>query len=186
MGEYVIEEFKKVKISLYAFELLKVPTIRHAFFRVINETPSSKTTQEIPAKRVTFEEPRHEPIIQEIIGKKKDASTNQQTRKQPAKEQTPMQTKENSNEKDKNQVAQADTPMGLFQGQFEMPPFLTTTKIFGKNFHNFLIDFGASANVMPLVVCKALGITPTTSRRKVTQLDKTKVNIIREINCTLM
>lgn len=35
---------------------------------------------------------------------------------------------------------------------------------------------------MPLVVCKALGITPTPSRRKVTQLDKTEVNIVGEMN----
>lgn len=45
MGEYVAKEFKKVKISLSMFELIKVPTIRHAFFQVINETPSSKSTQ---------------------------------------------------------------------------------------------------------------------------------------------
>lgn len=58
MGEYVVEEFKKVKISLSAFELLKVPIVRHAFFRVLNETPSSKTTQEESTKKFTIEEPK--------------------------------------------------------------------------------------------------------------------------------
>lgn len=58
MDENVAEEFKKVKISLSTFGFLKVPAIRHAFFRVINGTPSSKKTQEVSEKRVTFEEPR--------------------------------------------------------------------------------------------------------------------------------
>lgn len=35
---------------------------------------------------------------------------------------------------------------------------------------------------MPLTIFKALGIVPTPSRRKVTQLDKTEVNIVGEIN----
>lgn len=144
MGEYVAEEFKKGKINLSAFELLKVPIVRHALFMVINGTPSSKKTQEIPTKRATFDEPWQEIIIQEIIGRKKDTSTNQQDGKKPTKEQTPLKTKEKSNEKDKGQVAQADPPMGLFQGKFEIPPFLTTIRIFGKNLHNFLIDSRAS------------------------------------------
>lgn len=40
--------------------------------------------------------------------------SNQQMGKQPAKEQSQGKAKENNNEKDKNQVAQENTPMGLF------------------------------------------------------------------------
>lgn len=69
---------------------------------MINGTHFSKETQETPAKKVSFEEPLHEPIIQEIIGKKKDVPTNQQTIKQPTKEKNSVQTKEKTNEKDKN------------------------------------------------------------------------------------
>lgn len=76
MDEYVIEEFKKVKISLSAFELLKVPTVRHSFFRFINGTPYSKATPEIPTKRVSFKDPQSEPIIQKIHGKKSDPPHN--------------------------------------------------------------------------------------------------------------
>lgn len=76
MGEYVADEFKNVKISLSTFELLKFPTIRNSFFRMINGTASFKSTQDILAKKVSFKEPQHEPIIQEIIGKKKDNLSN--------------------------------------------------------------------------------------------------------------
>lgn len=76
--------------------------------------------------------------------------------------------------------------MGLFQGRLETPHFLTTIRIFGKNLHNCLFDLGSSANVMPLAICKALGITPTPLRRKVTQLDKTEINILGEMNQILI
>lgn len=36
-------------------------------------------------------------------------------------------------------------------------------------------------NVIPFIVCRALGITPTASQWKVTQLDKTKMNVVGEL-----
>lgn len=40
------------------------------------------------------------------------------------------------------------------------PPFLITYEIFNRNFHNFLVDLGASSNIMPSTVCTKLNITP--------------------------
>lgn len=93
-----------------------------------------------------------------------------------------MSAKDKTNEKDKNKVSQENTPMGLFQGKLETPPFLTTIRIFGENLHNYLLDSRASTNVIPLAICKALRIVPTPPRRKVTQLGKIEVNIVGKIN----
>lgn len=86
MGEYVAEEFKKVKISLSDFELLKVPAVRHAFFRVLNETPSSSMTLKMSAKKVTFEEFKNEPEKQDNTRKRRDIPKNQLMSKQIEKE----------------------------------------------------------------------------------------------------
>ena len=42
----------------------------------------------------------------------------------------------------------------------QTPPFLLTFKIFNHNVHNCLVDFGASSNVMPYLVCKKLNAEP--------------------------
>jgi hypothetical protein len=37
-------------------------------------------------------------------------------------------------------------------------PFLVTFDIFNRNFHNCMVDSGASSNVMPLQVCDELNV----------------------------
>jgi len=69
----------------------------------------------------------------------------------------------------------------MYADKKEAPPFLLTIRMFGKNIHNCMVDSGASANVMPLGICKTLGLTPTKSAKVVTQLDKTEVNVIGEL-----
>lgn len=86
MGEYVAKEFKKVKISLFSFELLWVLVVRNTFFRVLNGTSSSSTTQEALEKRVTFEEPRKKPVVFDNAWKRTDVPSSQSTSKQPKRE----------------------------------------------------------------------------------------------------
>jgi len=43
------------------------------------------------------------------------------------------------------------------------PPFLLTFEIFNHNVHNYLVDSGASVNVMPLSVCKKINGKPKPS-----------------------
>ena len=38
----------------------------------------------------------------------------------------------------------------IFKDKVEVAPFFLSIRIYGKNLHNFLIDLGASYNVMPL------------------------------------
>lgn len=66
----------------------------------------------------------------------------------------------------------------MFKDKIEVPPFLLSIKIYGKNLHNCLIDSGASCNMMPLSIAQRLGVNPQPSNRIVIQLDKTEVKVI--------
>lgn len=61
------------------------------------------------------------------------------------------------------------------------PPFLLRLKICGKNLHNYLVDLGASGNIMPYSICQKLSLNPMRANNKVVQLDKTEVNVIGEL-----
>ena len=69
----------------------------------------------------------------------------------------------------------------IHKGKIEVPVFLLNVRIFGKNLHNFLVDSGASTNVMPMGVCKKLGLSPINPDKRVVQLDKFEVKVIGEL-----
>lgn len=62
------------------------------------------------------------------------------------------------------------------------PRFLLTYEIYNRNLHNCLIDSGASSNIMPASVCSKLNIEPKKSAIHIVQLDRTKVQVVGEIN----
>ena len=62
-----------------------------------------------------------------------------------------------------------------------VPPFLLKFEVFNINLHNFLVDSGASSNVMPLLICKKLNATPLKSYKHVIKLDRIQVNVIGEL-----
>jgi len=62
------------------------------------------------------------------------------------------------------------------------PPFLLTYEIYNRNLHNCLIDSGDSSNIMPASVCSKLNIEPQNSTIHIVQLDRTKVQVLGEIN----
>jgi len=52
------------------------------------------------------------------------------------------------------------------------PPFLLTFNIFNYNVHNYLIDYGASTNIMHRSVYKNLNTQPQKIDAKIIQLDR--------------
>jgi len=62
------------------------------------------------------------------------------------------------------------------------PPFLLTYEIYNRNIHNCFIDSGASSNIMPASVCFKLNIEPQKSAIHIVHLDRTKVQVLGEIN----
>ena len=52
--------------------------------------------------------------------------------------------------------------------------------------HNYLVDLGAFANVMPLLVCKRINGQPKPSNCKIIQLDITTVKVVGEMEDMLI
>ena len=61
------------------------------------------------------------------------------------------------------------------------PPFLVTLEMLNHQVHNCLVDSGSCMNVMPLVVCKKLNGQIKPTLWDVTQLDKTSVKVVGEM-----
>lgn len=61
-------------------------------------------------------------------------------------------------------------------------PFLLTFESFNKKFHNCQVDFGASSNTFPKIVCTKLNVQPQKSIVRIVQLDRSQVKIIGELN----
>ena len=60
------------------------------------------------------------------------------------------------------------------------PPFLLSFEIFNLSVHNYLVDFGAIVNVMPLSIAKQINVKCSTIE-KIIQLDRTCVPAIGEL-----
>eukprot|EP00253_Pinus_taeda_P006092 PITA_06092 len=62
------------------------------------------------------------------------------------------------------------------------PPFLLTYEIYNRNIHNCLINSRESSNIIPVSICSKLNIEPQKSAIHIVQLDRTKVQVLGEIN----
>lgn len=76
------------------------------------------------------------------------------------------------------QVNTSEAMPTMFKDKVEVPPFLLSIRIYGKNINNCLISSGASCHVMPLSIAQRLGVNSQPSNQIVKQLDKTKVKVI--------
>jgi hypothetical protein len=72
------------------------------------------------------------------------------------------------------------------RGRPFFPLFLLTFDVFNINIHNFLVDSGASSNVMPLSICKKLNAAPLKSDKHIIQLDRTQVKVIGELKYVII
>jgi hypothetical protein len=64
------------------------------------------------------------------------------------------------------------------KGKTFVPLFLLTFEVFNKNLHNFLVDSGASYNVIPLYICKKINEVTLKRDKHVIQLDRTQVKVM--------
>ena len=70
--------------------------------------------------------------------------------------------------------------------RFKTPPFLLTFEILNHKVHNCLVDSGSAVNVMPLSVCKKINGQTKPTTQQVTQLDKTNVKVVGEMEDVLI
>ena len=64
------------------------------------------------------------------------------------------------------------------KSKYKTPPFLLTFEIFNHNVHNYLVESGASVNVMTLSDCKKINGQPKPYTWQVIQLDRTTMKVI--------
>ena len=64
--------------------------------------------------------------------------------------ETPITEPQNDNQ-DEEEISEASIGEN---SKYRTPTFLITSEIFNFNIHNYLVESGASMNVMPLSVCK--------------------------------
>ena len=72
------------------------------------------------------------------------------------------------------------------KARFKTPLFLLTFDILNHTVHNCLVDSGSSVNVMPLSVCKKINGQPKPTTWQVTQLDRTNVKVVGEMEDVLI
>lgn len=209
LGTYVLQEFKKMKVSLPLIELMKIPEIQETLLNSLTEVVAPRSTSPNMPNRNIHNAPANTNVIQDTQEMSIDALQQQppnfvgmvQTSSRSSKQeeiipvvlgdtdifQEEILTNElplasQKKEKGQSKNNQIKHPMILYQGKDEPPLFLLSIKIFRKLVHNCLVDSGASSNVMPLVMCEKLGVIPTWTNKKVTKLDKTEVPMIGELN----
>ena len=74
----------------------------------------------------------------------------------------------------------------MLKTRFKTPPFLLTLEILNHKVHNCLVDSGSSVNVMPLAVCKKINGQPKPTAWEVTQLDRTSLKVVGEMENVLI
>ena len=72
------------------------------------------------------------------------------------------------------------------KASFKTPPFLLNFEILNHNVHNCLVESGLAVNVMPLSVCKKINGQPKPTTWQVTQVDRTNVKVVREMEDVLI
>jgi len=69
----------------------------------------------------------------------------------------------------------------IHKGEVKVPPFLLTMTIFGNNLYKCLIYLGASANVIPIGICKKLKLSPIKSDKIMVELDNLELRVMGEL-----
>ena len=73
------------------------------------------------------------------------------------------------------------------KSRYQTPkPFLLTFKINNSNVDNYLVDSGASSNVMSYLVCKKLNVEPQVFKTNIIQSDRSNVKVMGEIKDVLI
>jgi hypothetical protein len=165
----VVEELKKMNAKITMFELCKITQLREQVRKVLQyiQGPqdvlvgNSKVTPKGKSMKAT---------------KTFKASSVTNTSSEEDMERTTMEEKK------------LNPRIGrmLRKSRSQTPPFLLTFEIFKRNLQNFLVDSGASSNVMPYSICKKLNAEPQMSKTKIIQLDKSYVKVFGELKDVLI
>ena len=95
-----------------------------------------------------------------VAPKEKNVKTTKTVKTSSVASTSSMENKEKTTEEENRLNPSEDGALIGRKPIFETPPFPLTFEIFNKNVHNYLVDSGASSNVIPYSVCKKLNAQP--------------------------
>ena len=85
-----------------------------------------------------------------------------------------------------DKIAHINAALTGQKSKYKTPPFLLSFENFNQNIHNFLVDSGASSNVMPFSLCKKLNETLLKISIHIIQLEKTELRVQGELKDVLI
>jgi hypothetical protein len=171
----VVKDLKKLRANISIYELLKFPFLLQKMLQNISDNSKngnsngSKVEQsKVPQKSSTKDNPGSHDKGSLPVSNVNNVNNNVHNVKV---------VEENASKK-----PQATT----LSTRKNVPPFLLTFEIFDRNVHNYMVDSGASSNVMPWSVCQKINAKVEPSSLKIIQLDRTDVKVMGELKNVLI
>jgi hypothetical protein len=168
----VFEDLKRLTTNIYVYELLKFPFLLQK--KLQNISKNNKNGNSNGNK-----------VVQNKVPHKTSTKNNPNPQD---KRSLPVSNINNVNNVDKValETASKKPQATTLSTHKNVPPFLLTFEIFNRNVHNFMVDSGASSNMMPWSVCQKINAKVELSTLKIIQLDWTNVKVICELKNVLI
>jgi ribonuclease HI len=170
----VVEDLKKLRANISIYELLKFPFLLQKMLQNISDNGKNGNTN-------------GNKVVQSKVPQKTSTKNNPYIQDKGSLPVLPVSnvnnTVNNANNVDKVPLENASKkPQATtLNTRKNVPPFLLTFEIFNRNVHNYMVDSGASSNVMPWSVCQKINAEVEPSSLKIIQLDQTDVKVIGEL-----
>ena len=121
-----------------------------------------------------------------VTPKVKNVKTTKTVKESSVTNTSSMENKEKTTKEEKRPNPSADGALIGRKSISQTPPFLLTFEIFNRNVNNYLIDSGASSNVMAYSVCKKINAQPKICKTRIIQLDRSHVKVMGELKDVLI
>jgi hypothetical protein len=152
----VVEGLKKMKENIIVFELCKITQLREQIREALQHIQGPQD--------VVIGNSKAEP-------KEKIVKTTKIVKTSSATNTSSMENNEKTTKEEKRLNPRANGVLIGRKSRSQTPPFLLTFDILNRYVHNYLVESGASLNVMPYSVCIKLNAQPKICKTKIIQLD---------------
>ena len=167
----VVVYLNKMKANIIIFELCKMIQLREHLREALQHIQGP---QDVVVGNL------------EATSKSKDVKTIKTVKASNVANTSSMENKGKTTKEEKRLNPRMDEALIGRKLRSQTPPFLLTFDIFNINAHNCLVDSGASSNVMPYLVCKKLNAHPNIFKKKIIQLDGSRVKVMGELKDVLI
>ena len=162
----VVEDLKKMKSNITVFDLCKITQLREQLCKALQHIQGP---QDVMVGNIEAEL------------KEKNVKANKSTKASSVANASNVDKKAKTTVDQKKGYPRVDGVLIGNKSRSRTPPFLLTFEIFNQNVHGYLVDSGASSNVMPYLVCKNINVEPRICKTKIRELDKSNVNVMGEL-----